>query len=243
VHPERLYCALGNRRPECLVFIRAPFDLVVLVLLPLVAGLSAPPAGAATRGTLPDPPWESLEISVQLGLAGGGTFSGGQEADGTPRGDFTLDSATALGAAFAWGSQGRRSLELSWMRRVSEAHEQSPPAGSEPASFRVTLDDWQLEGDAQWGPFAARHFLRVGPLLGLTRFVSNNVSRWRPTIGLGAGTRTSLAGPWIARINLRLRLTRIGEDPFLCESNGCIAFEDTGWIGRWELGLGLGLLL
>ena len=34
------------------------------------------------------------------------------------------------------------------------------------------------------------------------------------------------------------------EDPLLCRPSGaCITFGETDWIGRWELGLGLGFLL
>jgi hypothetical protein len=227
--------------------VRVPIVLPLLLLALFAGALGESPAHAVMRGTLPDTssPRDSLEVSVQVGLSGGGTFSDAREIDGTRRGDFPLEPGTAFGAAFAWGSQGRRVLELSWTHRDSRVEEQGAPAGSDPATFAVTLDDWQLEGDAQWGPLAGRHRLRAGPLLGLTRFVSNNVTRWRPTIGLGAGTRTRLAGRWIARTHLRLRLTRTGsEDPFLCEPSGqCLTFAGTSWIGRWEIGAGLAFLL
>jgi len=226
--------------------VRSPVVFFVSLVL-FTATLPASPAGATMRGTLPEPsvPHDSLEISVSLGLAGGGTFSGWRDDDGLARGDLPLESGVAFGAAFAWGSQGRRVFELSWTHLDTRADESAPPAGTVPLGLAVSLDDWQIEGDVQWGPFAERHRLRAGPLLGLTRFDSNNVLRWRPTLGVGAGSRTRLGGRWIVRTHLRLRATHTGsEDPFLCKPSGaCIAFGETSWTGRWELSAGLAFLL
>lgn len=236
---------LPSWSPPALVGLALRRLALVLPAFALIAvTLAATPAGASLRGTLPDVR-DSLEVSVHLGVAGGGTFSGWRDQDNVARGDLPLETGTAFGAALAWGSEGRRVLELAWTHVDARVDEQSPPAGVEPFGVAVSVDDWLLEGAAQWGPFRGRHRLRAGPHLGMSRFVSNNVVRWRPTLGVGGGTRSRLGGRWIVRTHLRLRLTHIGsQDPFLCGPNGrCYTFRETDWMGRWELAAGVAFLL
>ncbi|MEZ5063881.1 MAG: hypothetical protein R3B81_04060 [bacterium] len=204
-------------------------------LLTLIAGA---PVAAQTART------DSLEVSMAVDVAGGGEFQGYREG-GRARGDLPLDSGNGLSLALAWNPEGRYVFELGYRHLDARVDEVDPPTGLEPIGFPVTFDELHLAAEVQRPVGAAqRHRIRGGAIAGLTRFDSDNVTRVRPTFGVGAGTRSRITGRWFLKTNARVRYTITGRKPLLCNPDGdCYPFSGTGSILRWEAGAGIAFLL